>query len=323
MINQQRNAFTLIELSVVIAIIGLMVGTIMGGHVIMKGQELRSVGNEATRIMIATNQFIQKYGYPPGDMPNATAMWGNATGGAVGANCSNAGLSTPGTGTATCNGDGSGQISRFVSNQSSIGETWRAWQHLANAGIIKGKYSGVGYCWTSYPYCSIVASSFTPPVYYYHWTFPMNMPDNSWLPQNVPKGPLRNSVFTWLGITQSHDPTDTSNASSAGFWSSGVGYSLYPGDYTNALALGEHSIPDSMGALMKPEEVLQIDQKFDDGKPGTGGLRVNGNSMWTGTICTTGDITAPATSEYDLTVNDVTCTLIFMRTFASSKAASR
>lgn len=67
-------------------------------------------------------------------MTNAKAFWGEA---AAGMACK----STIGIGTQTCNGDGDGAITHNYNADSN--ERLRAWQHLANAGLITGNYSGV------------------------------------------------------------------------------------------------------------------------------------------------------------------------------------
>jgi hypothetical protein len=67
-------------------------------------------------------------------MRNATDFWGEM------ANCGAA--SPSGSGTETCNGDGDGVIEPPAA-ASQTGERFTAWQHLANAGLIKGNYSGV------------------------------------------------------------------------------------------------------------------------------------------------------------------------------------
>lgn len=74
-------------------------------------------------------------------MPNAVRFWG-AQAGAVtdGRDTTCVALTTAATGTATCNGDGDGRIGI---NAAQYYEAFRVWQHMANAGMIEGQYSGV------------------------------------------------------------------------------------------------------------------------------------------------------------------------------------
>jgi hypothetical protein len=68
-------------------------------------------------------------------------FWGAQAGGtANGFNTTCQALTTPAVGTATCNGNGDGAITMTTSGWY---ERFRFWQHLANAGLIEGSYSGV------------------------------------------------------------------------------------------------------------------------------------------------------------------------------------
>ncbi len=80
--SSKRSAFTLIELSIVLIIIGLLVAGITGGASLIKAAELRAVMAEARDYKIAANAFLVKYDNLPGDhdvvVGNASA--GNADG---------------------------------------------------------------------------------------------------------------------------------------------------------------------------------------------------------------------------------------------------
>jgi prepilin-type N-terminal cleavage/methylation domain-containing protein len=125
-----KRAFSLVELSIVLVILGLLVGGVLSGQSLIRAAQLRSVSTEATRYITATQTFRDKYFAIPGDMANATNFWG-AT-----ASCPG----TAGTGTQTCNGDGDGIIESGTA--SEYVEHFTYWQHLANAGLIEGTYTG-------------------------------------------------------------------------------------------------------------------------------------------------------------------------------------
>jgi hypothetical protein len=115
----------------VLVILGLLVGGILAGQSLIRAAELRSVTTDFQKYQSASLMFRDKYFSLPGDMTNATAFWNSFAG-----SCTTAG----GVGSQTCNGDGNGQINN--ENHGPSHETFRAWQHLSNAGLIEGNMTG-------------------------------------------------------------------------------------------------------------------------------------------------------------------------------------
>lgn len=137
-------AFSLVELSIVLVILGLLTGGILGGQALIRAAELRAVTTEYDRWVTATRTFQDKYFTLPGDMPNATAFWGAANSSGPGGSCA-APHTDSGTGTQTCNGNGNGMIGLSYpgSTVQEHNETFRFWQHLANAGLVEGQFTGI------------------------------------------------------------------------------------------------------------------------------------------------------------------------------------
>ena len=106
-------AFSLIELSIVLVILGLLTGGILAGQSLVHAAELRSVSIEWNRYQTAIYTFRDKYFALPGDMANASSVWPTAT-----------------------NGPGSGMIGTYWTGGV------RLWQHLSLAGLIEGKFTG-------------------------------------------------------------------------------------------------------------------------------------------------------------------------------------
>lgn len=129
------SGFTLLELSVVLTIIALIIGGVMTGQNLVRQSELRSLSNDMQRYHAAFVSFRDQYGALPGDLSTATNFWGVA-GGA----CATP-LTAVSTGTTTCNGNGDGLIGSIAS-PGTRHEWLRAWQHLANARLIEGNYTG-------------------------------------------------------------------------------------------------------------------------------------------------------------------------------------
>jgi prepilin-type N-terminal cleavage/methylation domain-containing protein len=127
--NSRIQAFTLVELSIVLVIIGLIVGGVVGGQSLIKSAKLNKAITEVSSIKTALGAFELQYDALPGDMTDAYDYWGVATG------CTDVDSGTsPYTG---CNGNGNNRI--------DLREDRRAWQHLSLAGIIPGNYTGL---WT-------------------------------------------------------------------------------------------------------------------------------------------------------------------------------
>lgn len=113
------RGFSLVELSIVLVILGLLVGGILAGQSLIRAGELRAVSTEYSRIQTAIGAFRDKYMALPGDMTNATSFWPGQT-----------------------NGNGDGNLGD--GNATQRNETFQAWQELAIAGLWEGTYSGSG-----------------------------------------------------------------------------------------------------------------------------------------------------------------------------------
>ncbi len=143
--HRPHSAFSLVELSIVLVILGLLVGGILAGQSLIRASELRSISSDYTKLATAMHGFRDKYFAIPGDMATATSFWGAVNTGGANGNCSTP-SSDVGTGTQTCNGDGNGRIAASSDSSTSGAytyESFRLWQQLANAGLVEGSYTGV------------------------------------------------------------------------------------------------------------------------------------------------------------------------------------
>ncbi|MBY0355600.1 MAG: type II secretion system GspH family protein [Rickettsiales bacterium] len=141
---RRNSGFSLLELSIVLVIIGLLASGVMVGQSLVRGAEIRSVITDLNKISTATNAFRLKYNALPGDMKNATAYWGVRAAG-TDVVCHQ----TINTTTGTCNGDGNGIIDYIAGDSATFGERFLAWQHLSRAGLIEGNFTGASGSTTS------------------------------------------------------------------------------------------------------------------------------------------------------------------------------
>jgi prepilin-type N-terminal cleavage/methylation domain-containing protein len=134
--SSAKQAFSLVELAIVLVILGLLVGGVLAGKSLIHASQLRTVSTQHANYLTAFLSFRDKYLALPGDIPNATQFWGahdpdHST-------CLTA--SGTGTDTLTCNGNGDGNVDGVGS-----WEMYRAWNHLSNARLIEGSYTGTGW----------------------------------------------------------------------------------------------------------------------------------------------------------------------------------
>ncbi|PIR38041.1 MAG: hypothetical protein COV35_07305 [Alphaproteobacteria bacterium CG11_big_fil_rev_8_21_14_0_20_39_49] len=119
---RDEKGFTLIELSIVIVIIGLIVAGVVGGQSLVKQAKLKELTMQINKYKIALNAFELEYNSIPGDMRNASSYWSTC-------------VDEPNN---ACNGNGNKQLESDVSTAEIV----RYWQHLSLAGLIDGSYDG-------------------------------------------------------------------------------------------------------------------------------------------------------------------------------------
>src|SRR5580692_12405602 len=69
LLRRRETAFTLIEMSIVLVIIGLIVGGVLVGQDLIRAAGVRAQISQIEKYNTAVNTFYGKYGYLPGDIP--------------------------------------------------------------------------------------------------------------------------------------------------------------------------------------------------------------------------------------------------------------
>lgn len=252
-----NRGLSLVELSIILVIVGLIAGGIIVGQNVLRASEIRSLGTQGEEIERALLLFKTKYKAIPGDFRRATDIWGAADGAdGLGADCTT--VVNDGSSTATCNGNGNAEIQQQPGSAFRY-ETWRAWQHLSNAGLIPGVFTGVAH---------------TP---------------SSTNREAVPGENVPETNFDAVGFTLLYKDSS--------LWTN---WFLNEFD-THVATVGQRSNVETRDPFLSPSEMVSLESKFDDGKPGSGRIQT-----WTsGSLPNCVSSTDPATATYLISNNEI------------------
>lgn len=286
-LTRSRSGFTLIELSIVLVILAIAAGGILIGVEILRAARIRSVLNENEVYTQSLRTFKDRYKFYPGDFPGARRLWGELD--ADEADCIIT-ESERGS-TATCDGNGDGVIGgigtgSYATNSAQLYEMFRAWQHLANAELLTGYFTGV-------PYASAAVTAYA--------SAPLRDENSAAVfGQNAPQSAFRTgtgwNIGTVWGLYNScnNDPGEGLDGNVLVFASHASGETFSIG------------MSDGAENLLTPQEAKSIDTKVDDDLPSSGNLQSIG--LQCPTDCTPG-------ADYDLQNKESVCGLVYVRQF--------
>jgi prepilin-type N-terminal cleavage/methylation domain-containing protein len=239
-----RNGFSLVELSIVLAIIGLLTGGILVGQSLIRSSQMQAVLTEYQNYKDAALAFRDQYDGLPGDLFDAANQWGTAT-----------------------NGNGNGQIEQAAA-VSVAGEYAQFWLHLALSRQIQGNYTGLATA-TGVRHVQVGTNS--------------------------PTSKMDNAGWSIIWV-------DSRTAASATY---------FDGIFGNQFTFGATAgTAENDGAVLKPEELWNLDKKIDDGVAGSGVVMTRKASAVAN--CAANDTT---TSPYALTTSSKTCMAYFVPGF--------
>jgi prepilin-type N-terminal cleavage/methylation domain-containing protein len=232
-----RSAFSLVEMSIVLVIIGLLVAGVTVGQGMILQSKLRAIAAELTSFKTAVDTFKGQYANYPGDWSSASSLW-----------------------TTVQVGNGNGVIEKGTPNTTTRDEGLLAWQQLSLADLLPGNYTGTASIANAYiPITNIPASKYGANSGYYF--------DNT---------------------------------------------TCYPTKYYITLG-GYVANAAPTTALLSAASMASIDNKIDDGLPGTGSVL----SYWfdsTGySQCTNTPACAlNASNSYNLSITTASCILSYV-----------
>ena len=240
--QENRAGFTLIELSIVLVIIGLISGGILFGRDIIRAAQVYRQVKQIEEFNLAANTFKLKYNCIPGDCANAEEQGLGTAGG-------------PGE-----NGDGDGKLFTdvFFGTVPTPVESINFWHHLSQAGLLAKEYPGYsGGSWidiTALP-APILTSMSQLNANTFAW---IGNPRGGFLPINIDawdNGTVGMN-FDFSGLFENNDRN---------FWflTTGLWYLTAPG-------------------TILPVDAYSIDTKMDDGMPQSGVMRSISGLLRTG-----------------------------------------
>jgi prepilin-type N-terminal cleavage/methylation domain-containing protein len=118
--KSRRAGFTLVELSIVLVIIGLIIGGVLTGRQIMQNAAITNALNSIQAFEAQFQTYVQNYGAIPGDDTNAKTRFPNA--------------SIPSGGSGTL---GNGTLDGNFDSATANDETRLVWAELRAANLVK------------------------------------------------------------------------------------------------------------------------------------------------------------------------------------------
>lgn len=277
---KRTAGFTLVEMSIVLVIVSLIITTVLVGVDMIKTAQIRSVITDVRALATATNIFQAKYNCMPGDCPIATTYF-----------------------PAAINGDGDGMIDSvwwqggglaactIPPNYSTSAEPFQYYYQLAQAGLIRGSYTGVHGTNTSadlgyrnfVPGSNIMSPGFNATIGYTVVMWPAC--SNAGVDYSTPIMANYNSNVIMIGAVQPD-------------WGG--------------------SCCETYAPAFTPTDAYYLDSKIDDGLPGQGNVVLIWPGLWTAApynapACTTSLVAA--TAQYNLSITGIACSFFIANQF--------
>lgn len=289
-----NHGFTLIEMAIVIAVIGLVVGGVFVGRDLIEAANLRRTISQKERFDAAANAFRSKYNCMAGDCATASRF------GFI-----NLFSATPIGGGYTTNGTGDGRIGPIT----VIGNEFiHFWFHLIGANLIPADVPNYGKALHLNPEGVGLRTPRAPLIL---------SPASVTIPISG-VNPLHTPVTGPVGGWYVFSPGSGYHTAWWQTWtSSGYLADMRGGNWYGLL----HGVNSTTG-VVRASTAYSLDAKIDDGVPTTGTVRAVGGLMlnaglvfWGPTAASAQCANTTAGSERYMTTRDPTCVLIVRASF--------
>jgi len=121
MSRKTEQGFTLVEISIVLVIIGLIIGGVLTGQQIIENARITNAVNAIQAYEAAFQSYSQNYGVLPGNDPSATHRFSGSS-------------NVP-----AANGSGNGIIAGIFDSTTATDESRLVWADLRAAGLVKNQ----------------------------------------------------------------------------------------------------------------------------------------------------------------------------------------
>ncbi len=279
--SSKKSAFSLIELSIVLIIIGLLIAGVTGGASLIKSSELRAAISEARGWSTAVNGFYNQFNAFPGDYNVAIGSPAGAAGNSNSQiNAFTAALNPSGNASsvALCTTPGSGGCSF----EDSV-----AWVQLKNAGVVDTNT-------VSAPTVSATGLA----------TFGVTNPQSK----------IKSSGWLFDYGTNGSTPGTNQNGQNVVILSGAAGTPETTTVATNSTYV--NGLTTKVTGAITPADALSIDTKVDDGKYSTG--RIQGinpgttfGAVTTAATCGVSATVATAPTAYNTAQTTKNCAISY------------
>lgn len=127
--NKNNCGFSLVELSIVLVIIGIIIGGVLTGQQVMQSARITNTVNAVQAYQAQVQTYNQNFGAMPGDDANAATRFSGTISACTGTGCGNGAIGT------------NSSFDAAATATDEAGESRLVWSHLRAASLVKNQGS--------------------------------------------------------------------------------------------------------------------------------------------------------------------------------------